>query len=29
LGAADIRLDDAARDELTRHLPLARVTGGR
>jgi len=29
LGAADVRLDDAARAELTRHLPLARVTGGR
>ena len=29
LGAADIRLDDAARAELTRHLPLARGTGGR
>jgi pyridoxine 4-dehydrogenase len=27
LGAADVRLDDAARDELTRHLPLARITG--
>ena len=26
LGAADVRLDDAARAELTRHLPLARVT---
>jgi aryl-alcohol dehydrogenase-like predicted oxidoreductase len=26
LRAADIRLDDAARAELTRHLPLARVT---
>jgi aryl-alcohol dehydrogenase-like predicted oxidoreductase len=29
LGAADVRLDDAARAELTRHLPLARVSGGR
>ena len=29
LGAADVRLDDAARAELTRHLPLARITGGR
>ncbi|OLB75597.1 MAG: oxidoreductase [Actinobacteria bacterium 13_2_20CM_2_71_6] len=29
LGAADVRLDDAARAELTRHLPLARATGGR
>jgi pyridoxine 4-dehydrogenase len=29
LGAADVRLDDAARAELTRHLPLTRVTGGR
>jgi pyridoxine 4-dehydrogenase len=27
LGAADVRLDDAARDELTRHLPIARITG--
>jgi aryl-alcohol dehydrogenase-like predicted oxidoreductase len=27
LGAADIRLDDAARGELTRHLPSARITG--
>jgi pyridoxine 4-dehydrogenase len=27
LGAADVRLDDAAREELTRHLPLARITG--
>jgi aryl-alcohol dehydrogenase-like predicted oxidoreductase len=26
LGAADVRLDDAARDELTRHLPIARIT---
>jgi pyridoxine 4-dehydrogenase len=29
LGAAAVRLDDAARAEVTRHLPLARVTGGR
>jgi aryl-alcohol dehydrogenase-like predicted oxidoreductase len=29
LGAATVRLDDAARAELTRNLPLARVTGGR
>jgi pyridoxine 4-dehydrogenase len=29
LGAADIRLDDATRTELTRHLPLARPTRGR
>jgi pyridoxine 4-dehydrogenase len=29
LGAADVRLDDAGRAELTRHLPLARATGGR
>ena len=29
LGAADVWLDDAARAELTRHLPLARITGGR
>jgi aryl-alcohol dehydrogenase-like predicted oxidoreductase len=29
LGAADVRLDDVARAELTRHLPLARVTGDR
>jgi pyridoxine 4-dehydrogenase len=29
LGAAGVRLDDAARAELTRHLPLAQVTGGR
>jgi pyridoxine 4-dehydrogenase len=28
LGAAAVRLDDAARAELTRHLPLARVIGG-
>jgi aryl-alcohol dehydrogenase-like predicted oxidoreductase len=27
LGAADVRLDDAARAELTRHFPVARVTG--
>ena len=27
LGAADVRLDDAARDELTRHLPIAPITG--
>jgi aryl-alcohol dehydrogenase-like predicted oxidoreductase len=27
LGAADVRLDDAARADLTRHLPLARVSG--
>jgi pyridoxine 4-dehydrogenase len=27
LGAVDVRLDDAARDELTRHLPIARITG--
>jgi len=26
LGATDIRLDDAARAELTRHLPLAQIT---
>jgi len=26
-GAADVRLDDAARDELTRHLPIAQITG--
>jgi pyridoxine 4-dehydrogenase len=29
LGAAAVRLDDAARAEVTRHLPLARVSGGR
>jgi aryl-alcohol dehydrogenase-like predicted oxidoreductase len=29
LGAADVRLDDAARAELTRHLPLARGTSCR
>jgi aryl-alcohol dehydrogenase-like predicted oxidoreductase len=29
LDAADIRLDDAARDELTRHAPIARITGSR
>ena len=29
LGAPAVRLDDAARAEVTRHLPLARVTGGR
>jgi pyridoxine 4-dehydrogenase len=29
LGAADVRLDDAARAELTRHFSPARVTGGR
>jgi pyridoxine 4-dehydrogenase len=29
LAAADVQLDDAARAELTRHLPLARGTGGR
>ena len=29
LGAAAVRLDDAARDELTRHLPIARTTGTR
>lgn len=29
LGAADLRLDDAARSELTRRLPFGRVTGGR
>jgi aryl-alcohol dehydrogenase-like predicted oxidoreductase len=29
LGAADVRLDDAGRAELTRHLPLARATRGR
>ncbi len=29
LAAADIRLDDATRTELTRHLPVARGTGGR
>jgi pyridoxine 4-dehydrogenase len=29
LGAAAVRLDEAARAEVTRHLPLARVTGGR
>jgi pyridoxine 4-dehydrogenase len=29
LGAADVRLDDAARADLTRHLPLARVSGDR
>jgi pyridoxine 4-dehydrogenase len=28
LGAAAVRLDDAARAEVTRHLPLARATGG-
>jgi pyridoxine 4-dehydrogenase len=28
LGAAAVRLDDAARAEVNRHLPLARVTGG-
>jgi pyridoxine 4-dehydrogenase len=27
LGAVDVRLDDAARDELTRRLPIARTTG--
>jgi pyridoxine 4-dehydrogenase len=27
LGAADVRLDDAARDELTWHLPIAPITG--
>jgi len=27
LGAADVRLDDAARAELTRHFPAARITG--
>jgi aryl-alcohol dehydrogenase-like predicted oxidoreductase len=27
LGAADVRLDDEARAELTRHFPVARVTG--
>jgi len=27
LGAADVRLDDAARAELTRHFPIARITG--
>jgi pyridoxine 4-dehydrogenase len=29
LAAADVRLDDAARAELTHHFPLARVTGDR
>jgi aryl-alcohol dehydrogenase-like predicted oxidoreductase len=29
LGAADVRLDDAARDELTRHFPIARIAGTR
>jgi pyridoxine 4-dehydrogenase len=29
LGAAAVRFDDAARAELTRHLPLARAAGGR
>jgi pyridoxine 4-dehydrogenase len=29
LGAADLRFDDAARAELTRHLPLARFASGR
>jgi pyridoxine 4-dehydrogenase len=29
LATVDVRLDDAARAELTRHLPLARVAGGR
>jgi pyridoxine 4-dehydrogenase len=29
LGAAAVRLDDASRAELTHHLPLARVIGGR
>jgi pyridoxine 4-dehydrogenase len=29
LGAADVRLDDAARTKLTQHVPLARVAGGR
>jgi pyridoxine 4-dehydrogenase len=29
LGAADVRLDDAARAELTRQFPSARVAGGR
>ena len=29
LGAADVRLDDAVRAELTRHFPPAQVTGGR
>jgi aryl-alcohol dehydrogenase-like predicted oxidoreductase len=29
LGAADVRFDDAARAELTRHLPLARIASGR
>jgi pyridoxine 4-dehydrogenase len=29
LGATAVRLDDAARAELTRHLPLARATRGR
>jgi aryl-alcohol dehydrogenase-like predicted oxidoreductase len=29
LGAAGVRLDDEARAELTSHLPLAQVTGGR
>jgi aryl-alcohol dehydrogenase-like predicted oxidoreductase len=29
LDAADIRLDDAARAELTRHFPIARITGVR
>jgi pyridoxine 4-dehydrogenase len=28
LGAAAVRIDDAARAEVTRHLPLAQVTGG-
>jgi pyridoxine 4-dehydrogenase len=27
LGAADVWLDDAARTELTRHFPIARITG--
>ena len=27
LGAADVRLDDAARAELTRHFPVAQITG--
>jgi pyridoxine 4-dehydrogenase len=29
LGAAEVRLDDAARAELTQYVPLARVAGGR
>ena len=29
LGAADVRLDDEARAELTQHLPLGQVTGDR